>query len=74
ENKFKNFHFSRIRNVVEDIDSKTAKQKENEALSQDKHWNLRLPLILKLHTSLPEKERQKVRTDFGIPDDKDEIY
>ncbi|MGR5076067.1 WYL domain-containing protein [Photobacterium swingsii] len=74
EKKFKNFHFARIRNVVEEIDSKAAKQKENEALVQDEHWNLRLPLILKLHASLSEKERQKVRTDFGIPDDKDEIY
>lgn len=74
DRKFKNFHFARTKNVVELFDSKAAKQKENEALSQDKHWNLRLPLILKLHDSLSEEERQRVRTDFGIPEGKDEIY
>ncbi|HHF2874914.1 transcriptional regulator [Vibrio panuliri] len=74
DRKFKNFLFARVRNVVEELDSRAAKQKENEALSQDEHWNLRLPLILKLHDSLSENGRQRVRTDFGIPDGKDEIY
>lgn len=74
DRKFKNFHFARVRNVVEELDSRAAKQKENEALSQDEHWNLRLPLILKLHDSLSEKGRQQARTDFGIPEGKDEIY
>ncbi|EAS76780.1 Predicted transcriptional regulator [Vibrio alginolyticus 12G01] len=74
DRKFKNFHFARVRNVVEEFDSRAAKQKENEALSQDEHWNLRLPLILKLHDSLSEKGRQRVRTDFGIPEGKEELY
>ncbi|MBE8232573.1 MAG: WYL domain-containing protein [Endozoicomonadaceae bacterium] len=74
ENKFKNFHFSRIRNVVEEYTSKDARQKKHEFLSQDKSWNLRLPLILKLHYSLSEKIRSQVRADFGIPEDKDELY
>lgn len=73
-NKFKNFHFARVRNVLEEHESKETKQKEHEALSQDKLWNLRLPLILKLHSSLSEKDKSKVKTDFGIPEDKDEFY
>ena len=74
ENKFKNFHFARVRNVVEEYESKETRQKEHETLSQDKLWNLRLPLILKLHSSLSEKEKSQVKTDFGIPEHKDELY
>lgn len=74
ENKFKNYHFSRVRNVVEEYESKEAKLKSHENLSQDKLWNLRLPLILKLHDSLSEIDKRKVKTDFGIPEDKDELY
>lgn len=74
KNKFKNFHFARVRNVVEEHDSKESRQHDHETLAQDKLWNLRLPLILKLHPSLSEMDKQKVRTDFGIPEDKDEVY
>jgi len=73
ENKFKNFHFARVRNVTEEHDSKEFKQHAYEAISQDQLWNLRLPLILKLHPSLSEVEKTKVRIDFGIASDKDEI-
>jgi len=35
ENKFKNFHFARVRNVTEEHDSKEFKQHAYEAISQD---------------------------------------
>lgn len=73
-NKFKNFHFTRVRNVREEHEGKEFKQTDHEALTQDKLWNLRLPLILKLHPSLSASEHNKIRTDFGIPENKDEIY
>ncbi|PMN91331.1 WYL domain-containing protein [Enterovibrio norvegicus] len=72
--KFKNFHFARVRNVIENFEAKADKQKDGEALSKDEHWNLRLPLILKLHPTLSEAAKKQVRTDFGISEDKDELY
>lgn len=71
---FKNFHFARVRNVVEEHQSKDMKQLEHEDLSQDKLWNLRLPLVLNIHASLSEEGRRKVRADFGIPEDRDELF
>lgn len=72
-NKFKNFHFARIRNVDEEHEIKESRQHYHEALMQDKLWNLRLPLILKLHPSLSEKNKSKVITDFGMASDKEEL-
>ncbi|MGR5048844.1 WYL domain-containing protein [Photobacterium damselae] len=72
-NKFKNFHFARVRNVDEEHEIKESRQHDHEALTQDKLWNLRLPLILKLHPSLSEKDKRKVRTDFGMANDKEEL-
>ncbi|MEY8213888.1 MAG: transcriptional regulator [Colwellia sp.] len=73
-NKFKNFHFTRTTNIKEEFQGKEFKRLEHEELNNDKAWNLRLPLILKLHESLDEKKKSQVRRDFGIPQDSDELY
>jgi hypothetical protein len=70
--KFKNFHFARVRNVDEQFDTPETKQKDSESLSHDKLWNLRLPLILRLHDSLSGKDCARIRTDFGM--NENELY
>ncbi|WP_305403743.1 hypothetical protein [Photobacterium leiognathi] len=60
--------------MVEEYQPKDMKQLEHEDLSQDKLWNLRLPLVLNLHASLSEESRRKVRADFGIPEDRDDLF
>lgn len=70
---FKNFHFSRIRDVVELNESKEGAIKSHEALSEDKAWKLKIPLELSLHTTLDDKTKKQVRLDFGMSDDANEI-
>jgi predicted DNA-binding transcriptional regulator YafY len=72
--KFKNFHFSRAINVIEEFKGKEYKRLDHEGLGNDKSWNLRLPLILKLHSSLSEDSKSQIKRDFGIPQEKDELY
>lgn len=72
--KFKNFHFARSMNVVEEFQSKEKKRLGHEGLGHDKSWNLRLPLILKLHESLSEENKAQIRRDFGIPQEQDELF
>ena len=73
-NKFKNFHFARCMNVIEGFIGKENKRLDHEGLTSDKSWNLRLPLILKLHESLSEENKAQVRRDFGIPQGQDELF
>jgi len=73
-NKFKNFHFARAINVQEELQNKENKRLEHEGLGNDKAWNLRLPLILKLHNSLNEVQKSQTRRDFGISQDQDELF
>lgn len=73
-NKFKNFLFTRTANINEKFQIKEFKRLEHEELINDKAWNLRLPLILKLHGSLNEKKKSQIRRDFGIPQDSDELF
>lgn len=70
---FKNFHFSRAKNVVELFEDKNAKKQPTESLEQDKSWNLIVPLQLKLHNTLSDDQKNRVRTDFGMNEDTDEI-
>lgn len=70
---FKNFHFSRVRDVTEHFDLKECKRLPHEALSQDKEWNLKIPLELRLHSSLDEKAKKRFRVDFGMEDGAEEI-
>jgi hypothetical protein len=72
--KFKNFHFARSINVIEEFQSKEKKRLGHEGLGHDKSWNLRLPLILKLHESLSEENKAQIRRDFGIPQEQDELF
>jgi hypothetical protein len=71
--EFKNFHFSRTTEIKEQFQAKEFKKLECEELINDKAWNLRLPLVLKLHESLDEKEQSKIRRDFGISEGSDEL-
>ena len=75
ENKvfFKNFHFSRAFDVVEHFGEKTYKALSHETLDLDKEWNLILPLQLQLHTDRSESQKARIRTDFGIPENKNEM-
>ncbi len=75
ENKvfFKNFHFSRAFDVVEHFGEKTYKALSHETLDFDKEWNLILPLQLQLHTDRSESQKARIRTDFGIPENKNEM-
>jgi len=70
---FKNFHFSRAKNVVELFEDKNVKKQPTESLEQDKRWNLIVPLQLKLHNTLNDAQKNRVRTDFGMNQDTDEI-
>jgi hypothetical protein len=74
ENKFKNFHFARAHNVIEGHNAREMKQQEHESVFHDNHWNLRVPLILKLHSSLSDAKKAQVRTDFGMGFNSDELY
>ncbi|QSX38968.1 WYL domain-containing protein [Shewanella sedimentimangrovi] len=70
---FKNFHFSRVSDVIELYNDDDGKKEEKEGLSNDKEWNLRIPLELRLHSTLDESTKRKIRLEFGIPEREDEI-
>ncbi|HGF7375837.1 TPA: WYL domain-containing protein [Vibrio cholerae] len=70
---FKNFHFSRCRNTQECYGIKSMEQQAIETLEKDKSWMTKVPLELELHPNLDEKEKNKVRTDFGMGDDDERI-
>jgi len=70
---FKNFHFSRMREIVELNDSVEGKRRQEEALSEDKHWNLKIPLELRLHPNLEPKTKNLIRWDFGMEEDANEV-
>lgn len=70
---FKNFHFSRVRNVVELDESKEGYVRSNESLSEDNAWKLKIPLELSLHPQLDDKMKKQVRLDFGMSDDANDI-
>lgn len=72
--EFKNFHFTRTLEIKEQFQDKEFKRLEREELINDQAWNLRLPLILKLHESLDETKKSQVRRDFGISQDSDQLY
>jgi hypothetical protein len=72
--EFKNFHFTRTTNIEEKFQEKEFKRLEHEELMHDKAWNLRLPLMLKLHENLDENKKLQIRRDFGIPQDSDELF
>lgn len=73
-NEFKNFHFTRTTNIEEKFQDKEFKRLEHEELMHDKAWNLRLPLMLKLHENLDENKKLQIQRDFGIPQDNDELF
>ncbi|EGR3375596.1 transcriptional regulator [Vibrio parahaemolyticus] len=68
---FKSFHFSRCRDTEECYGVKTLEQKPHESLEQDKSWMTQVPLELELHPNLDEKEKSKVRTNFGMGDNEE---
>ena len=73
EGTFKIFNFSRISEVIEEYENKKFKRQPKEELTQDEKWNLRLPLILKPHFDLESEEKSKIKIDFGISNDTDEL-
>lgn len=70
---FKNFHFSRAQEVIEHFDDKEYKALPHESLESDKEWNLVLPLQLRIHPDRDEDQKRRIRTDFGIPEGKDDL-
>ncbi|QYJ89676.1 WYL domain-containing protein [Shewanella halotolerans] len=72
--EFKNFRFTRTIDITEKHQDKEFKRLEHEELANDKAWNLRLPLALKLHSNLNEEKKSQIRKDFGIPEDSDELF
>lgn len=66
---YKNFHFVRL-SSVEVLTDKEAP--DNATLEADNEWNTKLPLMLKLHPLLDDKDKLIVRKDFGL-NDKDEF-
>ena len=86
EGKFKNFHFCRTKQVLENSHLQQHKREVHEELANDKAWQQEIPLQLKLHRNLQtndndsprikeEKERLKrrIRMEFGMPDGSEEI-
>ncbi len=66
DNKFKNFNFRRALSVEEGYLDKDLRQREFETASSDKHWNLRVPMMLKLVDSLSDDKKKQIRVDFGM--------
>ncbi|MEL6113840.1 WYL domain-containing protein [Photobacterium sp. SP02] len=64
--KFKFFNFSRVLSLVGNPHETTSKRKEYENIKYDTDWNLEVPLDLKLHEDLEEKEQEEIRIDFGL--------
>jgi len=73
ENTFKIYNFSRTTEVIEEHENKEFKRRPTEELTLDEKWNLRLPLILKPHSDLNDEDKSKIKIDFGISNDKDEL-
>lgn len=73
EDSFKNYNFARTVDVKEYYEDKNFKRLSKEELSQDKGWNLRIPLILKVNPELSTNDILKVKTDFGISNNSDEL-
>jgi hypothetical protein len=69
---FKNFNFSRV-DKVENIIGEAKSQLGYESLTQDNHWNLSLPVRLKVHPNLSEKAKASLRGDYGMKPDQDEL-
>lgn len=70
---YRNFHFTRVDEVKELFVSKENMRQVNEELSQDKEWNSKIPLSLRLHEDRSPKEKDKIRQDFGFTSNQDEI-
>ena len=70
---FKNFHFSRAKEVDELFEVNEYKAKSYETLQSDKEWNLILPLQLRIHPDRDATLQQRIRTDFGMTEGQDEL-
>lgn len=71
--QFKNFHFARCKEVVENYDTPSKLRQPSEELTQDISWNTRIPLQLKLHPSRDSTSKRRIRLDFGMPEHAEEI-
>lgn len=70
---YKNFHFARVKDVEEHFNQKSFKATSKETLNGDKKWNLILPLQLRIHKDRTKEETNRIRTDFGIEADSNEL-
>ncbi|OEG75641.1 transcriptional regulator [Shewanella colwelliana] len=70
---YKNFHFSRVRDVEEYFQNKDYQAEPEETLEADKQWNLILPLQLQIHPDRTLEEATRIRNDFGIPASANEL-
>ncbi|MEZ9494928.1 transcriptional regulator [Vibrio splendidus] len=69
---FKNFSFARTITADEILDN-NSRRLSHEELEFDHEWNNHVPLVLKLHDNLSKEERNKIRLDFAMQDDQDEL-
>lgn len=70
--KFKNFNFSRA-TKVSFIQGEEVNSLNYESLSEDKLWNMPLPLFLEIHPKLSEEQKLTVRQDFGMAPEQNEL-
>lgn len=67
---FKHFHFSRCKNIVE-LEKEAAK--DHEKPIRDKEWNTQIPLLLRLHDKLTEKQKNDIRYEFCMDENADDL-
>ena len=73
KDKFKIFTLSRA-TEIRSLSGESAKGLAYESLKNDELWNRQVPLALKLHSNLSDKQKSTVRKDFGMPIDKNEFF
>lgn len=67
---FKCFNFSRVIEV-EELNDESAK--ELEKIENDEEWQLTVPIYLEVHPLLPANVQKRVKEDFGLSDDDNEM-
>lgn len=72
EGCFKNFSFARTTSVTELLDTEH-RRLNHEELAFDREWNNQIPLVLKLHENLDEDEKYKIRRDFGMHENQNDL-
>ena len=72
ELKFKNFNFARLMNINK-VEGDNSVKRSFETLNEDSYWNNAVPVLLKIHSNLDDKQRKTIRRDFGLSDNQDTV-